>query len=79
MEKAVIMAEGDVLTEEDLVFSSIESPTQIPAPGDMTLGALEKKTILAVIKKNKGNISRSAQELGITRAALYRRLEKYDL
>lgn len=79
MEKAVIMAEGDVLTEDDLVFSSIESPSQIPAPGDMTLGALEKKTILAVIKRNKGNISRSAQELGITRAALYRRLEKYDL
>lgn len=79
MEKAVIMAEGDMLTEDDLVFSPIESSAEIIAPGDMTLGALEKSTILAVIKKNKGNISRSAQELGITRAALYRRLEKYDL
>ena len=79
MEKAVIMAEGDMLTEDDLVFSSIENRPEITAPGDMTLGALEKKAILAVIKKNKGNISRSAQELGITRAALYRRLEKYDL
>ena len=73
------MAEGDMITEDDLVFSSIENRPEITAPGDMTLGALEKKAILAVIKKNKGNISRSAQELGITRAALYRRLEKYDL
>ncbi|MDX1602861.1 MAG: sigma-54 dependent transcriptional regulator [Salinimicrobium sediminis] len=79
IEKAVIMAEGDMLTEDDLVFSPIESSTEIISPGDMTLGALEKSTILTVIKKNKGNISRSAQELGITRAALYRRLEKYDL
>lgn len=39
----------------------------------------KKNTILKVIDKNKGNISKSAKELGITRAALYRRLDKYDL
>lgn len=80
LEKAVIMAEDDVLTEEDLAFSPIENPVpDTVAPGTMKLGTIEKNTILSVIKKNKGNISKSAQELGITRAALYRRLEKYDL
>lgn len=79
LEKAVIMAEGDLLTEDDLLFSPIENFAEEETPGDMTLGTLEKNTILKVIKKNKGNISKSAQELGITRAALYRRLEKYDL
>ncbi len=79
IERAVIMAEGDVLKEEDLIFSAIENPVE-PAPiGEMKLETIEKNTILSVIKKNKGNISRSAHELGITRAALYRRLEKYDL
>ncbi|UJH91014.1 sigma-54 dependent transcriptional regulator [Antarcticibacterium sp. 1MA-6-2] len=79
LERSVIMAEGDELTDEDLVFSAIENAEEISKPGDMKLGTIEKNTILTVIKKNKGNISKSAQELGITRAALYRRLEKYDL
>lgn len=79
LERTVIMAEGAMLTEDDLVFSSIEKPTEIVPKGSMKLGTIEKNTILSVIKKHKGNISRSAEELGITRAALYRRLEKYDL
>jgi transcriptional regulator of acetoin/glycerol metabolism len=45
----------------------------------MNLEILEKNAILDVIEKNKGNISKSAKELGITRTALYRRLNKYDL
>lgn len=80
LEKAVIMAEDNVLTGKDLSFSPIENSFfEVPAAGSMKLGTIEKNTILSVIKKHKGNISKSAQELGITRAALYRRLEKYDL
>lgn len=79
LERSVIMAERNILTEEDLVFSALENVREVTPPGDMTLGTIERNTILSVIKKHKGNISRSAQELGITRAALYRRLEKYDL
>lgn len=79
VERSVIMAENDVLTEDDLVFSPIESSAEVTPPGNMNLVTLEKNTILTVIRKNKGNISKSAEELGITRAALYRRLEKYDL
>ncbi len=79
LERAVIIAERNLLTEEDLVFSAIEKPSETVHKGSMKLGAIEKNTILSVIKKHKGNISRSAEELGITRAALYRRLEKYDL
>lgn len=79
LERSVIMAEHDILTEEDLVFSALENSVKTPVEGDLKLGTIEKNTILTVIKKNKGNISRSAEELGITRAALYRRLDKYDL
>lgn len=79
IERAVIMAETTILSAEDLSFSAIESAVQNEQMNDLRLHTVEKNTILKVIDKNKGNISKSAKELGITRTALYRRLEKYDL
>jgi two-component system, NtrC family, response regulator HydG len=80
MERAVIMAEGETLTAEDLIFSPIENAVQEAAEArDMNLGVVEKNTILRVIEKHNGNISKAAKELGITRTALYRRLSKYEL
>ncbi|HEX9828051.1 MAG TPA: sigma-54 dependent transcriptional regulator [Flavobacteriaceae bacterium] len=79
LERSVIMAEGNLLKAEDLVFSAIERKSPTPTSKIMNLETLEKNAILNVIEKNKGNISKSAKELGITRTALYRRLNKYDL
>lgn len=79
LERAVIMTDGYELKAEDLVFSTIERAVPTSAPQTTNLDDLEKNTILAVLKKNKGNISKSAKELGITRAALYRRMDKYEL
>lgn len=79
LERAVIMAENDLLKEDDLVFSPIENHRVNSEAKELKLEAVEKNTILKVLEKNKGNISRSAKELGITRAALYRRLDKHDL
>jgi transcriptional regulator with PAS, ATPase and Fis domain len=79
LERSVIMTDGLELTPEDLVFSSIERSVVPSAPQTTNLDDLEKNTILKVLEKNKGNISKSAKELGITRAALYRRLDKYEL
>ncbi len=79
LERSVIMAESNVLKEEDLVFSAIERSTPASNNKIVNLETLEKNTILKVIEKNNGNISKSAKELGITRTALYRRLHKYDL
>lgn len=80
MERAVIMSEGEVLTASDLIFSPIESVViKEEEPKDMNLNAVEKNTILHVIEKHHGNISKAAKELGLTRTALYRRLSKYDI
>ncbi|PWG80123.1 sigma-54-dependent transcriptional regulator [Pararcticibacter amylolyticus] len=80
IERAVIMAEGNKLTAADLIFSPIESVnTNIQSEDDTNLENLEKNTIMKVIEKHQGNISRAAKELGITRTALYRRLSKYDI
>lgn len=80
IERAVIMCEGRTLDASDLVFSPIEKhhspvPEQVPT----NLETLEKNTIVRVIEKYEGNITKAAKELGLTRTALYRRLSKYDI
>jgi len=79
LERAVIMTDGCILKADDLVFSSIERSVSKSVTKTMNLDDLEKNAILTVLEKNRGNVSKSAKELGITRAALYRRLEKYEL
>lgn len=80
MERAVIMSGGDVIRGDELLFSQLEAA--LPATSgaeDLKLATVEKNAILKVIEKHQGNISKAARELGITRAALYRRLGKYDM
>jgi two-component system, NtrC family, response regulator HydG len=80
IERAVIMADDSVLSSKDLIFSPIESHMEVQSEdNEVKLSALEKTTILKVIEKNNGNISKAAAELGLTRAALYRRLSKYNI
>ncbi len=43
------------------------------------LNEIEKQTIVKALKDNKGNITKTARDLGIHRNALYRRMEKYGL
>jgi transcriptional regulator with PAS, ATPase and Fis domain len=80
IERAVIMGENDILQASDLIFSPIESSRDLQdEPPELKLSTIEKNTILKVIEKNNGNISKAAKELGLTRTALYRRLSKYDI
>lgn len=81
IERAVIMCDGEVIKAADLFFSPIEAPAGPENTGgtELNLGSVEKSTILRVIDKHNGNITRAAKELGLTRTALYRRLSKYDI
>ena len=80
IERAMIMAEEDLLHAADIIFSPLESGTTTPLESDnFKLSSMEKNTILKVIEKHSGNISKAAKELGITRTALYRRLSKYEI
>jgi transcriptional regulator of acetoin/glycerol metabolism len=45
----------------------------------MTLDEIEKEMILKCIRHYDGNVSRAAEALGLSRAALYRRLEKHGI
>ena len=82
VERAVILAESDVIEPGDLQLDySQEHIAVAPAvmPTILNLDHLEKDTILKALRKHGFNISRAASELGLTRASLYRRMEKHDI
>ena len=74
----VIMSDGEELTAEDFFFltQNIESNN---VENNLNLDDVEKNTILRAVNMHNGNISKAAKELGLTRASLYRRLEKHGL
>lgn len=51
----------------------------LPAVGSMTLDEIEKDMILKAIEFHNGNMTRVAKSLGLSRGALYRRLEKFGI
>jgi len=80
VERAVIMSDSNVLQPNDFFLSTQDKQEEeeVMTP-DTNLEATEKMLIRKVIDKHGGNISKAAKELGITRASLYRRIEKYEL
>jgi len=84
IERAVIMSESSVLQPDDFSFSA---PMQAPDDQDqddveldtLNLDDIEQAAVRKALSKHGGNISRAAKELGISRKALYRRIEKYGL
>jgi len=80
MERGVIMADSDVLKAEDITFSPIEQQKERAQPiPTHNLEDLEKTAIEQALLKHNGNISQAAKEVGLTRGAFYRRMEKYGL
>jgi two-component system, NtrC family, response regulator HydG len=78
VERAVIMSEGDILHENDFSFLLAKKEDQ-PGLNDYNLENLEAWAIQKAIRKHEGNISHAAMELGLSRGAMYRRMEKYKL
>jgi DNA-binding NtrC family response regulator len=89
-ERAVILAAQDEYRYEDfgLAMPAPAEPPRVAAAaaaagdddeGAFRLGALERETIAAALDKAKGNISLAARMLGLSRAALYRKLGKHGI
>jgi len=80
VERAVIMSESNILQPHDFFLPQMdEAKTDEINSSNLNLEEIEKILIRKVIDKHGGNISKAAKELGLTRASLYRRIEKYDL
>jgi DNA-binding NtrC family response regulator len=86
-ERAVILADGAAFTSADFSLSRGLAPSRTaPAPAptaaprhDLNLDRAEKQMVEEALKKHSYNISLAAAELGLTRASLYRRMEKHGL
>lgn len=79
VERAVIMSDGHEVGANDLQLSPQKFSSSLTTPANLGLEEMEKAMVQKAIDKHKGNISRAAADLGLTRAALYRRIEKFNL
>ena len=78
MERVVILGDGSLLKPENFQFHA--TPKQKKEEETvLNLEQIERQTIEKAMKLSEGNISRAAEYLGITRFALYRKLEKLGL
>lgn len=77
IERAVIMTDSSSLQETDFILS--RSLSSGPPANTLNLDEVEKAAIAKALQMHNGNISKAADELGLTRASLYRRMEKYGL
>jgi transcriptional regulator with PAS, ATPase and Fis domain len=83
VERAVLVTTHNNLDVADFVESSEvsrpETVEALPPVGSMTMDEIERAMIVKSLRHHAGNISKVAESLGLSRAALYRRFEKYEI
>ena len=84
VERAVLVGTGDHLDVTDFTHAGDAPPRDpsldsLPPVGSMTMDEIERAMIVKSLRHHAGNISRVAESLGLSRAALYRRFEKYEI
>ncbi len=84
IERTVLMTERPVLDVADFQAMADMEPREpprevLPPVGSMTMDEIEKAMIVKSMRHHGGNVSKVAQALGLSRAALYRRFEKYEI
>jgi two-component system response regulator HydG len=79
IERAIILSESEALQPADFFFPSETDKEASLLAAELNLGKIENLAIHKALTKHGGNISQAAKELGLSRAALYRRLQKHDI
>jgi DNA-binding NtrC family response regulator len=77
IERAVLMARSSVITSADLGLQV--APEAATAAEEMTLEQAEKLFIQKVLARHGGDVRKAAEQLGMSRSALYRRLQQFGL
>lgn len=80
IERSLIMCDSNILNAQDFLLSRQDTKSQeVLSLEQLNLGNIEKMVIQKALTKNEGNISKTANELGLTRTSLYRRMGKFNL
>ena len=77
IERATLLAEGDSVTAIDLNFRPASEAA--PRLEEMSLEEVERALITKALARHEGNVSLAANALGLSRSALYRRLQRHGL
>lgn len=77
VERAVLMAQGEVICVSDLALGA--KTESVPRLEEMTLEQVERLLIRKAMSRLGGDVSKAAKALGLSRSALYRRLERHDI
>jgi DNA-binding NtrC family response regulator len=77
VERAVLLCRGNEIEPANLAIAAAKSSSQ--SYENMSIDEVEAMLIRKVMRRCDGNISQAAEALGLSRAALYRRIEKYGL
>ncbi len=81
IERAVLLCRGEEIEPANLAIASARSTgTSLENMSEnMSIDEVESLLIKKVLRRCDGNISQAAEALGLSRAALYRRIEKYGI
>jgi DNA-binding NtrC family response regulator len=77
VERAVLLCRGEAIEPQDLGLTAARPG--VLSLENMSIDEVEALLIRKVLRRCEGNISQAAEALGLSRAALYRRIEKYGL
>ncbi len=84
VERVILISDKDIIGLEDFTDEYKLGPQKkfddtIPQVGSMTLDEVEKNMVIKALEHYQNNISKAAKSLGLSRAALYRRMEKFGI
>jgi DNA-binding NtrC family response regulator len=79
IERAVLMSPGNIVTAFDLALEATPDARMSARLEEMSLEDAERLLIKKALTRYEGNANRAAEALGLSRSALYRRLQKYGL
>lgn len=79
IERAVILSKGKILTPDDFVLKIKYLPVQKVEESVNRVEDYEKKAISSALDKHKGNLSKAAEDLGIARSTLYRKIAHFGI
>ncbi|MDA3823609.1 MAG: sigma-54 dependent transcriptional regulator [Bacteroidales bacterium] len=76
VERAVILSEGSILVEEDFVFSQKSGFEEVTLT---SIEDIEKYYLIKSLEKNRGKLTKVAEDLNLSRQTIYRKMKKYGL
>jgi two-component system, NtrC family, response regulator HydG len=79
IERAIILCKNETLSPEDFTFKTKSAPVTETDEPSVRVEDYEKKAISSAMSKHNGNLSKAAEEMGIARSTLYRKIARFGM